>query len=71
MMVPHPPGAPLFLMIGRLFSLLAGDDLTKVAYFVNMVSALCSAFTIPFLYWSIVYLATKLIKPGVKPGFLF
>jgi len=68
MMVPHPPGAPLFLMIGRLFSLLAGDDLTKVAYYVNMVSALCSAFTIPFLYWSIVYLATKLIKPGVKPS---
>jgi hypothetical protein len=68
LMVPHPPGAPLFLMIGRMFSLLAGDDLTQVAYYVNMVSALCSAFTIPFLYWSIVYLATRLVKKDTKPG---
>ncbi len=68
LMVPHPPGAPLFLMIGRMFSLLAGDDVTQVAYYVNMVSALCSAFTIPFLYWSIVYLATRLVKKDTKPG---
>src|SRR5688500_17583427 len=38
--VPHPPGAPLFLMIGRLFSFLAFGDVTKVAYWVNFISVL-------------------------------
>ncbi|NIJ55056.1 glycosyltransferase family 117 protein [Dyadobacter arcticus] len=58
--VPHPPGAPFFLLIGRLFSLLALGDVTKVAYWVNMVSVLSSAFTIFFLYKTIVLLAIKL-----------
>ncbi|WP_031530044.1 glycosyltransferase family 117 protein [Dyadobacter crusticola] len=58
--VPHPPGAPLFLLIGRLFSLLALGDLTQVAYWVNMVSVLSSAFTIFFLFKTIVLLAVKL-----------
>jgi hypothetical protein len=57
--VPHPPGAPLFLLVGRLFSLMAGDDVTQVAYWINMVSALSSAFTILFLFWSITMLAKK------------
>ncbi|MDH5609546.1 MAG: DUF2723 domain-containing protein, partial [Cyclobacteriaceae bacterium] len=60
--VPHPPGAPFFLLVGRLFSLLAGDDLTQVAYWVNMLSALSSAFTILFLFWSITHLARKITK---------
>jgi heme/copper-type cytochrome/quinol oxidase subunit 4 len=51
--VPHPPGAPFFLLIGRLFSLFAFGDLTNVAYWVNMVSVLSSAFTILFLFWTI------------------
>jgi len=59
--VPHPPGAPLFLLIGRLFSALAFGDVTQVAYWVNMVSALASAFTILFLFWSITILAKKLV----------
>ncbi|WP_138476460.1 glycosyltransferase family 117 protein [Dyadobacter bucti] len=59
--VPHPPGSPLFLLIGRIFSLLAFGNLTKVAYWVNMVSVLSSAFTILFLYWTITLLARKLI----------
>ena len=46
--VPHPPGAPLFLLIGRLFALLALGDVMKVAYWINMVSVLSSAFTIFF-----------------------
>jgi len=62
LMVPHPPGAPLFLMIGRMFSLLAGDNKEMIAYYVNMISALSSAFTILFLYWSLVYLGVKLVK---------
>lgn len=59
--VPHPPGAPFFLLLGRLFSLFALGDLTKVAYWVNMVSVLASAFTILFLFWTITMLARKLV----------
>jgi len=59
--VPHPPGAPLFLLIGRLFSFLAMGDVTQVAYWINMVSVLSSGFTILFLFWSITHLAKKLV----------
>ena len=44
--VPHPPGAPFFLLLGRIFSMLSLGDLTSVAYWVNMASVLASAFTI-------------------------
>lgn len=66
--VPHPPGAPLFLLIGRIFSLLAGSDLTKVAFWVNMVSALSSSFTILFLFWTITLLAKKLTGFNEAPS---
>ncbi|PWJ59234.1 uncharacterized protein DUF2723 [Dyadobacter jejuensis] len=59
--VPHPPGAPFFLLIGRMFSLLAFGDLTNVAYWINMVSVLSSAFTILFLFWTITLLVRKFI----------
>jgi hypothetical protein len=62
LMAPHPPGAPIFLLIGRFFSLFAGDDVTQVAYWLNMVSAVSSAFTILFLFWSITMLAKKLVS---------
>lgn len=58
--VGHPPGAPLFQMIGRFFSLFAFGDVTKVALMVNIMSALCSSFTILFLFWSITLLAKKI-----------
>ena len=57
--VPHPPGAPFFLLLGRLFSLISGGDVTKVAYWINMVSVLSSAATILFLFWTITMLAQK------------
>ncbi len=60
--VPHPPGAPLFLLIGRIFSFFAFDDRTNVAYAMNMMSALASAFTILFLFWSIVLFGRKMIR---------
>ena len=67
--VPHPPGAPLFLLIGRLFSFLAFGDVTQVAFWINMVSAVASAFTILFLFWTITLLARKiLVKPAATPG---
>ena len=60
--VPHPPGAPLFLLIGRMFSFLALGDVTQVAYWINFTSVLSSAFTILFLFWSIVLFGRKLLK---------
>ncbi len=60
--VPHPPGAPLFLLIGRFFSLFAGGDVERVAYWVNIVSVLSSAFSILFLFWSITHLTKKVFK---------
>ncbi len=62
LMVPHPPGAPFFLLTGRMFSMLAMGDTTQIAYWVNMLSVLSSAFTILFLYWSIIFLAKKIYK---------
>ncbi|MFM9075595.1 MAG: DUF2723 domain-containing protein [Bacteroidota bacterium] len=61
LMVPHPPGAPFFLMLGRMFSFLAMGDLTRVAYWINMLSALSSAFTLLFLFWSIVLFGRKML----------
>ncbi len=60
--VGHPPGAPTFQLIGALFSNFAGGDLTKIAYTINAMSAICSAFTILFLFWSITMLAKKFVK---------
>ncbi|WP_018342612.1 glycosyltransferase family 117 protein [Cytophaga aurantiaca] len=61
LMVPHPPGAPIFLLVGRFFSLFA-SDVQHVAYCVNLVSALSSSFTVLFLFWSITMIAKKLAK---------
>jgi hypothetical protein len=58
--VPHPPGAPLFLLIGRLFSFLAAGDVQRIAYWINFSSVLAGAFTSMFLFWSIVLLAQKM-----------
>ena len=63
--VGHPPGAPLFQMLGRFFSLFAGSDVTKVAMMVNVMSAICSALTIAFLFWTITMMASKVwMKEG-------
>lgn len=63
--VGHPPGAPLFMMLGRLFSMFASPE--NAAYMVNGMSALSSAFTILFLFWSITLLAKKIVtNPEVK-----
>ena len=64
--VPHAPGAPFYLLVGRLFSFLSLGDPLRVAYWVNMLSVLCSSFTILFLFWSITLLGKKLLN--VQPG---
>ncbi len=65
--VGHPPGAPFFMIMGRIFTLFAGNDVTRVPIMVNSMSALASALTILFLFWSITHLAKKII---VKEGTL-
>lgn len=59
--VGHPPGAPLFQLLGRFFSLFAFGDLENVALMINIMSALSSSFTILFLFWTITILAKKII----------
>jgi hypothetical protein len=59
--VAHQPGAPLFTMIGKAFSLLSMGDVHKVAYWTNVASALASGATILFLFWSITALAKKIL----------
>jgi hypothetical protein len=59
--VGHPPGNPVFMVMARFFTLFAGGNVTKVASMVNAMSALASAFTILFLFWTITHLAKKLL----------
>ncbi|HLO59331.1 MAG TPA: DUF2723 domain-containing protein [Bacteroidales bacterium] len=59
--IGHPPGAPLFMIVARFFSLFASDT-SKVAMMVNAFSGLASAFTIMFLFWTITHLALKLVN---------
>ena len=70
MQVPHPPGAPLFVMLGRLFivifSPLFGSGPESAARSVNLMTALASGFTILFLFWSITHFARKIVMAGVS-----
>ena len=63
--VVHAPGAPFFLMMGRIFSLFASDA-SQVAIMINSMSALSSSFTILFLFWTITSFGRKIyLKDGV------
>jgi len=57
--VGHPPGAPLYQMMGAFFSIFAADE-SQVALMVNLMSVFASAFTILFMFWSIVLLLQKI-----------
>ena len=65
--VGHPPGAPLFMLVGKIATLFAGSNLQAIPVTVNILSALASAFTIVFLFWTITHLARKIT--GIKEGF--
>lgn len=56
--VGHPPGAPLFMILGRLFSFFA--DPAEVAVWINRLSAISSSLTILFMFWSLTILLKKL-----------
>src|SRR5258706_11653868 len=61
MEVGHPPGAPLFMILARTFILFAGDNVRHIPITVNILSALMSAFTILFLFWTITAMARKIV----------
>lgn len=64
-MNPHPPGAPLFTLLGRFFIILFGNSPDSAARAVNLMSALASGFTILFLFWTITHFARKMyVKVG-------
>ena len=58
--VGHPPGAPFFMLTANLFSQFASDP-SQVARMVNTMSALLSATTIMFLFWTVSHLTRKLL----------
>ena len=60
--IPHPPGAPMFVLIGRFFIILFGDNPATAAKAVNIMSALASGFTILFLFWTITHFARKALQ---------
>ena len=68
--VGHSPGAPFFMLIQRMFGMLAGGDVTKVAMMINAWSAIASGLTILFLFWTITHFAKKLLvnDSNVEPN---
>ncbi len=60
--IPHPPGAPLFVMLGRIFIILFGNNPMTAAKAVNVMSALSSGFTILFLFWTITHFARRIMN---------
>src|SRR3954470_18976186 len=59
--LPHPPGAPLFVLLGRFFIILFGNDPLRAAKAVNIMNALASGATILFLFWTVTHFARKLM----------
>jgi hypothetical protein len=59
--LPHPPGAPLFVLLGRFFIVLFGDNPMTAAKAVNVMNAIASGATILFLFWTITHFARKLL----------
>ena len=67
--IPHPPGAPMFVLLGRVFIILFGDNPLTAAKAVNTMSALASGFTILFLFWTITHFAKRIVvkQTGTEP----
>ena len=64
--IPHPPGAPLFVLIGRVFIVLFGNNPLTAAKGVNVMNALASGFTILFLFWTITHFARRIALGGSR-----
>lgn len=65
--VGHPPGAPLFIMLGRVATLFAGGNPEKAAVMMNALSGICSGFAIMFLFWTITHLVRKVVAGNGEP----
>ena len=68
--IPHPPGAPLFVLMGRFFIILFGDSPHTAAHAVNFMSAIASGLSILFLFWSITHFARRIVmtaNPDAEP----
>ena len=65
--VGHPPGAPLFQMLGAFFSIFASEP-AQIGLVLNMMSAAASAFTILFMFWSIVLLLQNITPEKSEPN---
>ena len=61
--VGHPPGAPTFMMLGRIFTMFTDPE--SAAYMINLMSALSSSATVLFLFWTITMLAKKTVLSPV------
>ena len=68
--VVHPPGAPLFLMLGRLFTIFATPGTNEVAIAVNTLSAVASAATVMFTFWITTHFAKKIMKTNTNESSL-
>lgn len=64
--IGHPPGAPFFMLVYNVITNLTSDP-TQVAVLANATSAILSAFTILFLFWTISHMVRRIVAPGVKP----
>ena len=70
--VGHPPGAPLYQMLGAIFSVFAFEK-ENIGFTMNLMSGFASALTISFMYWSIVLVLkkiTKEVEDSIKKQFL-
>lgn len=70
--VGHAPGAPLFMLLGRFFALFA-PSVTQIAFMVNLLSVMASAFTIFFLYHTIYWFGNKIMQktsPDIPKDYL-
>ena len=71
--ISHPPGAPLFILLGRLFIILFSGNIdaatanAHAAVQVNLLSAMSSGFAILFLFWTTTRLAKKLLVKKDEP----
>ncbi len=68
MEIGHPPGASFWMLLSKFFSLFAFGNVAMIAKTANAMSALASAFTVLFLFWSITHLARKIMGKNNEPG---
>lgn len=60
--VPHPPGAPFFLLVGRIFAMFAFGNVELISYMINIMSALTAGFTVLFTFWITTHLARRILN---------